>query len=156
MYGRVQALEPVEWKTASALLEAAGGYWLVTTNGDGTPHARPVWGVWLDDRLLLSVGSHVHNRNLRARPRVSVHVDGVLDVVIVEGRAHQLERDDPVIPRFLEVYDPKYDWQYSLDELPPPVAVAPSTVIAWRSAGAHGRDGFRATSKWTFGARLSE
>jgi len=155
MYGRVATLEPIEWTWVVERLEAAGTYWLATTNDDGTPHPRPVWGVWVDGRLFLSVGSHVHNRNLRQRPAVAVHLGDGVEVVAVHGTATQLDRDDPVLPRFVEVYDPKYSWQYSFDELPPPVAVDPSVVVAWRSAGADGREGFRAAGKWVFGARLS-
>ena len=42
------AAEPTPWATATAALEAAKTYFLVTVRPDGRPHATTVAGVWLD------------------------------------------------------------------------------------------------------------
>src|SRR5262245_56695737 len=49
MYGGT--LEPLRLprRWATARLAAAHTYWIATTRQDGRPHARPIWGVWLDN-----------------------------------------------------------------------------------------------------------
>jgi hypothetical protein len=50
----------------------------------------------------------------------------------------------------LRRYDKKYDWRYDVDVYGPLTAIAPVTVLAWRSAGWAGRDGFKASGRWRF------
>ncbi|CAN5657968.1 hypothetical protein BH24ACT5_BH24ACT5_19960 [soil metagenome] len=52
--------------------------------------------------------------------------------------------------QLLNAYNAKYDWDYMVDEYGPFTLVEPAKVIAWRSAGWAGRDGFQATGRWTF------
>ena len=75
---------PLPWSWVLERLQSADDYWLVTAGGAG-PTARPVWGLWLEHRLMLSVGSTVIRRNLEASNRVSVHLGDAHEVVIVEG-----------------------------------------------------------------------
>src|SRR5438132_10793756 len=72
MYGKERSEPTLTWAWVSGRLAAAPFYWLVTTRKDGTPHARPVHGVWADDRLLLSNGSWNHHHNWEANPNVAV------------------------------------------------------------------------------------
>jgi hypothetical protein len=125
-------------------------YWLTTVRGDGTPHARPIWGVWLDGRLLLSVGSWEHWRAVKQEPRVSVHLDSSLEVVIVEGIARP-EKDRNLIRRWVDIYNAKYDWDFDADTLhAPPVNVQPEVAFGWTTKGEAAREGFASTGKWTF------
>ena len=39
------------WSFVSERVDAAKNYWVCTIGANGDPHARPVWGVWVDDRL---------------------------------------------------------------------------------------------------------
>lgn len=50
-----------------------------------------------------------------------------------------------------DAYNEKYDWNYSTDEYGPLTTIAPATVLAWRSAGWAGREGFQQTGRWRFG-----
>jgi hypothetical protein len=50
----------------------------------------------------------------------------------------------------LRVYNDKYDWNYTVDEYGAPTRVAPTSVLAWRSAGWAGRHGFQQTGRWRF------
>ena len=84
MYGVVSDLDPVPWEWVEAQLTDAPTYWVVPA---GHPHPRPVWGVWVDGELHLSIGSLVVSRALRDDPAVAVHLDSGVDVVIVEGVA---------------------------------------------------------------------
>jgi hypothetical protein len=145
MYGRASADPPLEWAWVDAQLAAAGTYW-VTARGAGVPHPRPVWGVWTEAVLYLSVGSPVIARRLEPGSDVVVHLDSGVDVVIVEGSVVGPSGDRTLLER----YDEKYDWTYTVEELGPLTAVAPTRVLAWRSAGWAGREGFEQTGRWRF------
>ena len=81
-------------------------------------------------------------------PGVTVHLDSGVDVVIVEGQAAGHAEADELY----DAYNEKYDWNYSTDEYGPLTTIVPSTVLAWRSAGWAGREGFQQTGRWRFGA----
>ena len=147
MYTQVVDYDLLPWADVQRQLEEAGTYWVIA-QGPGHPHPRPVWGVWVDDTLRLSLGSPVLRRELAADPTVTVHLDSGTDVVIVEGTASELEGVD-VAPS-LAAYDRKYDWKYDADTYGPLTLVRPSTVFAWRAAGPAGRDGFKAAARWRF------
>ena len=146
MYFTESDAAPLEWDWVEEQLAAAGTYW-VAARSPAHPHPRPVWGVWLDDALLLSVGSPVVRRQLEDDARTTVHLDSGTDVVIVEGTCTGPAPADR-IPAFLEAYDAKYTWAYAVDEYGPPIVIAPTTIMAWRSGGWAGRDGFQQTAKW--------
>lgn len=143
MYGQPSDAEPLDWAWVREQLVTAGTYWVVTP-GTGHPHPRPVWGVWVGDRLHLSIGSPSIVHALEPGGLVTVHLDSSNDVVIVEGEAIGTTDDVDLVG----VYNAKYDWSYSVNEYGPLITVLPSTVMAWRSAGWAGRDGFQATGRW--------
>jgi hypothetical protein len=148
MYGQPAEGEQLDWSWVDAELRSAGVYWVVAADTTGErPQTRPVWGVWRDPRLLLSIGSPKVNAAIHPGSPVTVHLGGDVDVVIVEGRAGGSSDD----PGAVAQYDDKYDWAYSVDAYGPFTAVVAETVLAWRAAGFAGRDGFRATGKWRFG-----
>lgn len=145
MYGQPSDRPPPDWNWVHEQLSAAGTYW-VTARTAGYPHPRPVWGIWRDVRLYLSIGTHITSRVLVADPVVTVHLDSGTDVVIVEGHAA-----GPVVePAVLADYDRKYDWRYDPAEYGPLTCVAPETILVWRSAGWAGREGFQSTGRWRF------
>lgn len=149
LYGEVADAAPLDWAWVEDQLDAAGTYWIVP-RGEGHPHPRPVWGVWADGALHLSIGSVVVGRLLADDPTATVHLDSGTDVVILEVRADGVSGtapDDPVIG----AYDAKYDWHYTIDEYGPLTRLRPATVLAWRSAGWAGRDGFRQVGRWQLG-----
>jgi hypothetical protein len=78
---------------------------------------------------------------LASDPALSVHLDGATDIVIVEGLVASRSTDTSVISE----YDAKYDWHYDLDEYGPLQCSKPDAVLAWRSAGWAGREGFHQT-----------
>jgi hypothetical protein len=149
MYSQVSEVDELEWPWVEQQLVDSGMYWVAAADGGRVPHPRPVWGVWDDDELLLSLGSPVVNRLLDARPDVTVHLESGTEVVIVEGTA-TVGDDDTTIARFLSTYDQKYDWRYDVATYGPPRVVRPRQVLAWRTAGFAGRDGFQEVGKWRF------
>jgi hypothetical protein len=147
MFGSVPNAEPLEWSWVRDQLLTAEMYWVVPRSDDH-PHPRPVWGVWADDALQLSLGSPALNREIAADHVVTVHLESAIDVVIVEGFARKLSTAES--RGAVEAYNLKYDWEYDLDQYGPFTMVAPSTVMAWRAAGVAGRDGFRHAGRWQF------
>lgn len=145
LYGSRAEVGGLVWEWVDAQLTAAGSYWIVCP-GQGHPHPRPVWGVWRDHVLFLSIGSPLIREQVRGRVPVTVHLGGDVDVVIVEGSTAG-PTDDPDL---VQAYNAKYDWDYQPDEYGAFIAVEPEKVMAWRSAGWAGRDGFRETGRWSF------
>ena len=127
MWGDEKDCAPIEWPEVEPRLRDSIVYWLATDAG-----ARPVWGIWHDDRLLLSIGSHVLWRGLRTTPKASVHLEDGHDVVIVEGAATRMT-DDAELARFCEVYNPKYDWDFTPATAGGVAELRPTVVLAWRA-----------------------
>jgi hypothetical protein len=143
MYGHPSELPPLAWNWVEAELAEAGSYW-VTARDAGHPHPRPVWGVWGNRQLHLSIGSPVVSRLLEHDATVTVHLSSDVDVVIVEGHVSGFAE----APALYEAYNQKYDWDYTIEEYGPLTTVSPSKILAWRSAGWAGRDGFQYTGRW--------
>ncbi len=145
LYGELSKTEALDWSWVDGQLELAGTYW-VTARTIGPPHPRPVWGVWLESRLYLSIGTPLTVEALSVDPRVTVHLDSGTEVVIVEGRAVGAASDTDGVAE----YEGKYDWSYELDKYGPLTCIVPETVLAWRTAGWAGQGGFQQTGRWTF------
>jgi hypothetical protein len=145
LYGELGGLPAPEWAWVEQRLAVAPLYWVVAATTQW-PHPRPVWGVWHDARLCLSVGSPVLRRSIEEDSRVTVHLESATDVVVVEGRAVQ----DHDVASAVARYDEKYDYAYDVARYGPLLGIAPTTVLAWTAAGLAGRDGFRSAGAWTF------
>ena len=79
---------PRSW--ARERLERAIIYWLATAGDDGAPHLIPIWGAWVGDRWYVEGGPVRWQRNLRANPKLAIHVEFGEEVVMVEGTATEL------------------------------------------------------------------
>ena len=141
-YAQPSARPGLEWAWVEPQLTDAGTYW-VSTGTDRHPHPRPVWGVWVDDMLHLSIGSPKLAEAASGTP-TTVHLDSGTDVVIVEGVIDAKAAD----PAIIAAYDTKYAWTYDVGSYGPLTSIRPHVVLAWRSAGWAGRDGFTATGRW--------
>ena len=143
----------LEWSWVSDQLAAAGTYWVVSQDdldpeADQWPHPRPVWGVWVDNCLHLSIGSPVIRRQLGRHPDCTVHLESGTDVVIVEGLA--ISDDTRETLALKAAYDAKYDWDYGIEQYGVFTRVEPDAVMAWRSIGPAGREGFSQAGRWRF------
>jgi hypothetical protein len=106
-----------------------------------------VWGIWTDEVLHLSIGSPKLMAAQTGSP-IAVHLDSGTDVVIVEGSVESKTVD----PDLIAAYDAKYTWNYDVSTFGPLTSIRPHVVLAWRSAGWAGRDGFTATGRWRWTA----
>src|SRR5438045_1846956 len=84
--------------------------WLTTVRRDGQPQSSPVWFLWRDGEIVVySKPTMQKVRNVRANPKVSVHLRDVhegSDIVSVEGTA-QIDDTYPAaaaIPDYVKKY----------------------------------------------------
>jgi hypothetical protein len=129
------------WSTAREALEAAKVYWICTVRPDGQPHARPIWGMWLDDRLYCD-GSFetAWARNLKRSPLVQAHIEHEGLVVIVEGVAEIVRPEPATAERLADISATKYGFRPdAIDEI---YAVRPRVAYAWED--------LRNATRWDF------
>ncbi|WP_049969980.1 pyridoxamine 5'-phosphate oxidase family protein [Haladaptatus cibarius] len=104
-------------------------YWVTTTLPNGRPHARPVWGVWVDDTFHCGGGEKTRwVRNLVVNPEIVVHRESGTEVVIIEGVAERIEEPNSELAERL---DSAYEGKYGIQHGTPFFAVRPETVLAW-------------------------
>lgn len=140
-YGFEEVAEPgakLSWTQVEQMLVDARTYWIASTRDDGRPHVAPVWGAWLDEGFVFETSSEsVKARNLLDRHDCVVHLDHggkAGAAVIVEGRA-ELTTDGDVLRRFVEAYEPKYDWKlepYLERPISRTFVVRPTVVLSFR------------------------
>jgi len=120
------------WEWAVERLSRARNYWIATSRPDGRPHCVPVWGVWLDDAFYFSSGAKSRKaRNLAENPDCVVCPEDGIEAVSLEGVAEKVV-DDATIRRFVETYNPKYQWDLKPEtvlDMGPIFAVRPRKVI---------------------------
>ena len=84
--------------------------WLTTTSEDGTPQPVPVWFLWDegDSFLIYSKPDTAKLRNIAARPRVSLNLDGNGeggDIVVILGSAAVTDdRPADELPGYVQKY----------------------------------------------------
>ena len=148
LYTAVDEHPALAWSWVEQQLRDAGTYWVVS-NGPAHPSARPVWGIWHDAALHLSIGSPTVGAGLAARSarqRAPRQRHRRRDR---RGCRDHRGRDSAL----LAAYDAKYDWHYDADTYGPFTRISPGVVKAWRAAGVAGRDSFQETGRWELGGQ---
>jgi len=125
------------WSHVIERMAEAQNYWVCTISPDGRPHATPVWGLWLDDRLYFGGGPQTRrNRNLAENPAVCVHLESGSDVVILHGDAHELRApDQSLVTRLIEVSTRKYGYAPKPEDyetLRGTFVFRPRMALAWK------------------------
>lgn len=143
------------WSWAEKCLTDERNYWLVSVRDDGFPQARPLWGVWHEGLLYLSVGHAGLQRSVEpadGRLDVTVHVDSAVDVVILEGTitratelyARRFKVTDPppadALRKAGELYEKKYEYSGDFVNF----VVRARIVYGWKS------EDVKTATKWTF------
>ncbi len=135
-YGVTKATRYVDWSHIEERLAADRIYWIATSAADARPRVRPVDGLYLDG--VIYVGGSPETRwvrHVRSNPNVSLHLDGVDDVVIVEGVAEVLtDIPEDLAARLAAASNEKFP-EYAMTPAfyrdNGAIAVRPQTVIAW-------------------------
>jgi nitroimidazol reductase NimA-like FMN-containing flavoprotein (pyridoxamine 5'-phosphate oxidase superfamily) len=126
----------VDWGHVERRLDEARVYWVATSGPDGRPRVRPVDALYVDG--VIYIGGSPQTRwaqDLAANPHVSVHLDGVDDVVIVEGEAELMMGADAELAEKLAAASnakfPEYGMTAESYKGPGPFAIRPRKVVAW-------------------------
>ncbi len=140
----------LHWQHVAERMSAAKNYWVATTGPTGRPHCMPVWGVWNDPDFVFSTSRISRKaRNLARNPYAVVHLESGDQVVVVEGPVSEV-RDVEALQRFLDAYNPKYSWDFRLEQLTPGgvYAVRPRKAFAWLDSRGEGFSG--TATRWVF------
>lgn len=100
----------ISWSRVTKQLTKAHNYWIVTSRPGGRAHAAPVWGLWLNGAFYFSTDlTSGKGRNIVTNSKLIVHLESGDDVVIIEGVAEHLAPKSPILTRFVNTYEKKYD-----------------------------------------------
>lgn len=135
-YGASKATEFVDWGHIEERLTRDRVYWIVTVGESGRPRVRPIDGVYVDG--VIYVGGSPETRwvhELATNAHVSVHLDGLDDVVIVEGNAEVMTGMRAELAESLaEASNAKFP-EYGLTaadyQSRGAIAIRPRKVISW-------------------------
>ena len=140
----------LEWNSIVEKLSKALNYWVGTTRPDGRPHSMPVWGVWLDGAFYFSTSPQSRKaRNLAIDPAVVVHLESGDEVVVLEGSAEPVT-DDARLESFRDAYNPKYEWDFTIEQLQRGGVFAVRPVVAFAWLGSRGESFSGAATRWQF------
>jgi len=99
------------WSHVTERMTQSLHYWISTVSPDGRPHATPVDGLWLNDRLYFGGSPQTRRqRNLAANPAVCVHLESGTDVVILHGEVRAQRPDRALANRLAEGSARKYGY----------------------------------------------
>ena len=118
---------------AEERLTRSRNYWICTARPDGRPHSIPVWGFWLDGALYFGTGRTTRKaKNIAQNANLSIHLESGDDVVILEGKAAEVNiTDKPTFKKLDTASRAKY--KMPLMVVPEGViySVRPTIILAW-------------------------
>ncbi|HYK88202.1 MAG TPA: pyridoxamine 5'-phosphate oxidase family protein [Acidobacteriota bacterium] len=125
------------WSHVDERMASASCYWVTTVSPDGHPHATPVDGIWMDNRLYFGGSPKTRrNRNLASSPATCIHLESGKDVVILHGESRELRAPGQVLgKRLAEASKVKYGYGWKpedYEKTPGMFVFQPRTVLAWK------------------------
>ena len=135
-YGASRASSFVEWLHVEERLAADRQYWIGTVGPTGRPSVRPIDGLYVDGRLWIGGSPQTRwVRDLAGNANVSVHLDGLDDVILVEGVAEILDSVEADLAERLAAASaakfPEYGVTAALYRARGAIAIRPRTVVSW-------------------------
>lgn len=104
----------LNWTDVEQRLRASLHYWLATVRPDGSPHAVPRWGVWVDGSFYYDGAPTTrHVRNVQHNPACTLHLESGTEVVIVEGVSAPTRADPDDLGARLAIAFEKYASDYA-------------------------------------------
>jgi nitroimidazol reductase NimA-like FMN-containing flavoprotein (pyridoxamine 5'-phosphate oxidase superfamily) len=135
-YGMSKATEHVAWERVEERLAGDRVYWVATVGASGRPRVRPIDGLYVEG--VIYVGGSPQTRWVREiadNPHVSVHLDGLDEIIIVEGEADVLRTLDEGLAQRLAAASnakfPEYRMTAAFYTANGAIALRPRKVIAW-------------------------
>ena len=132
------------WTWAEERLRTSHNYYVMTVRPDGTPHAMPVWGIWVDNRFYFSTGAKSRQG---AQPRRQSVVRRLHRAIGGGGGRRRHGVGDRFAARIAEL-SPHYAKKYkgfTLDpKMGPIFEVRPKVAFGLREST------FKSTTRWTF------
>lgn len=137
--------KPPLWQTIADRIRASRNYWICSVSPDGSPHALPVWGIWLDHELyFVTQRASKKGRNLLANLKIAIHLESGDDVVAFQGKV--MEVTEPL--HFAKVAA-AYSEKYNGDQIFPTIEVVfqllPRFAFTWSESSYH-----ETATRWRF------
>jgi general stress protein 26 len=128
---------PQEWGSIEERLRVSRTYWICSVSPNGFPHALPVWGVWLDQRLyFVTKRESKKGRNLHTNPKVAIHLESGDDVVAFQGYVVEVT-DDQQLAQIATAYSTKYQGDQIYPELEVVFELKPHAALTWLEQNYH-------------------
>lgn len=106
--------------------------WVATASADGVPYLIPLSFLWHDERVLLATGAQTTTvRNLRRDGQVRLSLDGLRDVVLIDGTAEIVPLDG-VDDTVADAYAAHTGWDPRADPDSVWISVTPVRIRSWR------------------------
>lgn len=119
------------WSRASKRLAGSRNYWIHTTRPDKRPHAKPVWGLWFEERFYFGTSpKSIDGQNMATNPSIVVNLESGDDVIVLEGTA-EMVADSTLLSRLDEAYYAKYSYHLVGAEAGPVYALRHKLAFAW-------------------------
>jgi nitroimidazol reductase NimA-like FMN-containing flavoprotein (pyridoxamine 5'-phosphate oxidase superfamily) len=117
-----------------ARLAADVDLWVATASADGEPYLIALSYLWHEGRIVMATGERTATvRNLRAGSPIRLALDGLRDVVLIEGDT-ALAPVGEVDPAVADAYSAHAGWDPRADAETAWVVVTPRRIRAWREA----------------------
>ena len=105
------------WDWAESQLTEARNYWICATRRDGSPHAVPIWGTWVERNLYFGTDRQsLKAANIRRDNRVVIHLESGDDTVIFEGKLVEAQISESTQDAIDAAYRQKYGFDPELGE----------------------------------------
>jgi hypothetical protein len=133
------------WSHVNGRMAQAQVYWITTVDPSGRPHATPVDGLWLDDRLYFGEPGGAAQPQ-PAEPGGVVHLESGSDVVILYGKVDELGGEDHELAQLMaDASNEKYGYGTKAEDYLAggTFAFTPQKVIAWKTL-------FKDATRWEF------
>lgn len=137
--------KPPPWHKIAESVRLSRNYWICTVSPDGSPHALPVWGIWLDNELyFVTKRASKKGRNLLANPKVAIHLESGDDVIAFQGWA--VEVSDPShLAKVASAYSDKYNGDQIYSDIEAVFQLIPHLAFTWFEKNYH-----ETATRWRF------
>jgi Pyridoxamine 5'-phosphate oxidase len=117
-----------------ARLAADVDLWVATASAAGEPYLVPLSYLWHDGRIVMATAERTATvRNLRRGGPVQLALDGLRDVVLIDGDVAFVTAGD-VDPAVADAYAAHAGWDPRTDPATTWLVVTPTRIRAWREA----------------------